>query len=323
MGWARVSFLLIQKLYNNRRLINIKMKRNQNMLLLLISLILFAHILNRKLKRKSKKTSNHLGETSHHSHYPISKYPPRDMTERDWPEQCKIGQEQTPIDLPDPSSDGVIQSNGEVIRILESDYKLVNGRDFSNKKNKKFGMDLDGQGSLYILKNGIKYKYDVKNIHLHIPSEHTFKGRKADMEIHIVHMKDKKWLKAEGVRNDPDFRNEALVLGTTWVAKGTENNPLIESLNWTENDKVKDLDMTPWAMMNKSFWHYEGSLTVPNCNEFINWILFDEIQEMSTSQFESMKKQVYDVYANGNARKVKKLNNRKLYYVQPGSSRNN
>jgi carbonic anhydrase len=245
------------------------------------------------------------------------------MTEGDWPEKCKIGQEQTPIDLPDPSSDGVIQSNGEVIRILESDYKLVNGRDFSNKKNKKFGMDLDGQGSLYVMKNGIKYKYDVKNIHLHIPSEHTFKGQKADMEIHIVHMKDKKWLKAEGVSNDPDFRNEALVLGTTWVAKGTENNPLIESLNWTENEKVKDLDMTPWVMTNNSFWHYEGSLTVPNCNEFINWILFDEIQVMSTSQFESMKKQVYDVYPNGNARKIQKLNNRKLYYVQPVSSRNN
>jgi hypothetical protein len=63
MGWARVSFLLIQKLYNNRRLINIKMKRCQNMLLLLISLILFAHILNRKIKNKSRKNSNHLRET--------------------------------------------------------------------------------------------------------------------------------------------------------------------------------------------------------------------------------------------------------------------
>lgn len=277
--------------------------------LLIISLILFAQVLNAKIKNSSAL------ESSRNTNLPVSEFPPLDMTEKNWPAKCSSSEEQTPIDLPNPRSENVIQSKGEVIRILKTDYKTVKGRNFANQDNKKFGMDLSGQGSLYVQKNGIQYKYDLLNIHVHIHSEHTFRGKQGDLELHIVHLKDKEWLKAQGVTSDPDERNGALVLGTVWQASGNQTNPLIESLNWSSGENVEALDMTPWAMTARNFWHYEGSLTVPQCTEFVNWVLYDGVFQMSEAQYQAIKKHVFEVYPWGNSRNTKQLNQRKLYYV--------
>lgn len=284
---------------------------------LLISFFLFSYVVNLQIKSTSLSEPSHTSEPAHSEHkhsYPVSEYPPLDMTEKDWPAKC-AGEAQTPIDLPDKNHKSVTQSNGEIIKILRSEYKVVKGREFSNHDNKKWGMDLKGAGSLYVLKNGITYKYDLDNIHLHIFSEHTFNGERGDLEMHVVHMKDKKWLAQQGVTVDPDSKNEAIVLGSLWKAEGNKASPQIEDLNLGSGAPVKHLDLKPWASRTKNFWHYEGSLTVPKCNEFVNWVVYDGFHYMSESQFEAIKSEVFALYPQGNGRKVKPLNDRKLFYV--------
>jgi carbonic anhydrase len=269
----------------------------------------------KKYKTSTESTSTHGTTTSTLHHYPVSEYPPYDMTEKDWPPICFSGREQTPIDVPAKNSILVTQSYGEVIKLLSSEYTVINGRDFTNHGNLKWVMDLTGIGSLYVMKNNITYKYDMANIHMHIYSEHTFKGALADMEFHIVHMKDTAWLKAQGVTDDPDKRNAALVLGTMWKAQGDVDHPDIAKLNWATGAPVAGLDFTSWANKTRNFWHYQGGLTTPGCNEFVNWVLYDGYNYMSVSQFESLKSQVMAVYPMGNGRTTKPLYNRKLFYV--------
>lgn len=286
-------------------------------IILVISIFSFFKKYNMSASAESS-SSGSSGSTATHSllhSYPVSEYPPYDMTEKGWPPICFSGQEQTPIDVPAKNSIKVTQSYGELIKLLRSEYNVVNGRDFTNHGNLKWVMDLTGVGSLYVMKNNITYKYDMANIHMHIYSEHTFKGALADMEFHIVHMKDTAWLKAQGVTDDPDKRNAALVLGTMWKAKGEVDNPDIAKLNWATGAMVYGLDFNSWANKTRNFWHYEGGLTTPGCNEFVNWVLYDGYNYMSNSQFESLKAQVMAVYPMGNGRTTKPLNKRKLWYV--------
>jgi len=277
--------------------------------LFIISIVLLAQAHSIKINKSA---------SDGHS-YPVSKFPPLDMTEKDWPSQCKSGQSQTPINFPKVVGSGVIRSKGEVMQILRSEYKPIDGKDFVNHDNKKWGMDLTGAGSLYVKKNGITYKYDLSNIHLHIKSEHTFDGKQGDMEIHIVHLKDAAWLKAQGVFSDPDQKNEALVLGTLWKVQGNKPNSFIKQLNLGTGKHVKGLNLNPWASTSQPFWHYEGSLTVPACMEFVNWIVFDGFNYMTQAQLKTVREQIMHVYPKGNERAIKPLNNRKLFYVTPPS----
>jgi carbonic anhydrase len=283
--------------------------------LFVISIVLLVHAHTIKInKSASDEPSSHSSQS-----YPVSKFPPLDMTEKDWPSQCKFGALQSPINFPKVVVSQVPKFKGEVMQILRSEYKPIDGKDFVNHNNKKWGMYLTGAGSLYVKKNGITYKYDLSNIHLHIKSEHTFDGKQGDMEIHIVHLKDAAWLKAQGVFSDPDQKNEALVLGTLWKVQGNKPNSFIKQLNLGTGKHVKGLNLNPWASTSQPFWNYEGSLTTPDCKEFVNWIVFDGFFYMSEAQFKTVKSQVMAVYPKGNARNIKSFNKRKLFYVTPKS----
>jgi carbonic anhydrase len=296
----------------------------QLLCLFFIALFLLTKVNPTKMERKKSSKSRNTAEKepgeSHTGSYSTNDYPPLDMTEKDWPQLCSTGKEQTPIDLPNKNDPKVIK-NVKPVEILRADYNLISGEYFANHKNKKWGMYLKNQGSLYVRKNGITYKYDLLNIHAHANSEHLLNGEPGDMEIHIVHLKDTKWLADQGVKDDPDKRNKALVLGTLWKARGNWFNPKIEELQLATGKPVDRLNLTSWANKEKSFYHYEGSLTTPDCNQFVNWVVYDGFNYMSKSQFESIKKEIFDIYPEGNGRKVKPLNNRDIYYVKASSRR--
>jgi carbonic anhydrase len=104
-------------------------------------------------------------------------------------------------------------------------------------------------------------------------SDNTIQGASYDMESHIVHLKDNDYLKANGILNDPDVVNQALVISMLWKAKGETAHPDTSKLNWATSAPIKDLDLNPWSNNTKSFWHYTGSLTNPRCTEYVNWVI--------------------------------------------------
>jgi carbonic anhydrase len=244
---------------------------------------------------------------------------PYDYTESNWPDICKIGEKQTPIDL-NPSKAQVI-SNNTVISILSNSYSIIRQGVLENHDNHKFGLDLSGTDSLYVLKGGLPYQYYLLGFHIHFASEHTVEAKSMDMELHLVHGKNKNSLKEYNI-TDPDT-NDYLVVGIMFKSSPTaENHPILQSMNWDTRAPITSLDLRPFVKPTKNFYHYSGSLTTPGCIEKVNWVVMDEVENMSTSQFNAIKNWLQTVYPKGNARTVKELKGRTLYYIRNSNAKN-
>lgn len=241
-----------------------------------------------------------------------------DYTESDWPEDCKYGKKQTPIDLNINSAE--IVKNNSIISILSNNYSIIDYGSLTLYKNQKYGLDLKGSDTLWVLKQGIPYQYYFLGFHVHIGSEHTIEGKGLDLELHLVHGKNKNLIKALNI-SDPDT-NDYLVVGIIYKSSQTaSDNPILEAMNWYTRSNITNLDLSSLVQPTKNFYHYSGSLTTPDCVEKVNWIVMDQIETMSERQSNAIKKWIQEVYPKGNARNTKELNGRNLYFIQNNLSK--
>jgi carbonic anhydrase len=238
---------------------------------------------------------------------------PYDYTEKNWPQTCLIGRAQTPVDL--NLNAAQVVKNNSVISILSNDYKTINSGYMQNYSNQKFGLDLPGTDSLYVLKGGIKYQYLLLGFHMHVASEHTFGGMSTDMELHLVHGKNKTYLTSSNI-TDPDTNNY-LVVGLLFKTNSTAPiNTFLQKLSWDSNKNITGLELSQYVVPNKNFYHYPGSLTTPDCVEKVNWVVMDQVETMTVDQFSTIRNWIQKVYPNGNARTTKPLYGRTVYYIQ-------
>ena len=57
-----------------------------------------------------------------------------------------------------------------------------------------------------------------------------------------------------------------------------------------------------------------GSLTTPNCNEIVNWVVVQDAQMASEAQLSAFERAFSgENYMDGNAREVQKVNGRDIY----------
>eukprot|EP00112_Aurelia_sp_Birch-Aquarium-sp1_P009979 Seg2154.3 transcript_id=Seg2154.3/GoldUCD/mRNA.D3Y31 product="Carbonic anhydrase 2" protein_id=Seg2154.3/GoldUCD/D3Y31 len=129
------------------------------------------------------------------------------------------------------------------------------------------------------------------------------------------------------------FRNGLLVLGT-FIKIGTWNKELKRVIRELKNIEFKDEESkaraffpwTPLKMLPDStdqFWYYNGSLTTPECNEAVSWVVFKEPITISGSQmkqFRSLKltkkgdeSSESSKFISDNFRPTQALNCRKVY----------
>lgn len=156
--------------------------------------------------------------------------------------------------------------------------------------------------------------YELSNFHLHTPSEHTFDGKYAAMEIHVVH----KW--KEGTADGS--KDKIVVLGVR-VDVGAENielGKLIGLLSGVryQPPKTSALDETlpeptihPEALFPGSgaYYFYEGSLTTPPCTENVTFFVFQTAVHASETQLEAFRK----FAPGGNNRPLQPINDRTVY----------
>jgi len=136
--------------------------------------------------------------------------------------------------------------------------------------------------------------WDLWQMHIHGPSEHTVNGIYFSAEVHLVHV-------PKGVA--PSAAVNALVLGV-FLSPGKANGlfRVLASQNASAGNVPLAKAVNPYSLIpqDKAYWHYTGSLTTPGyggcqlnsaspdfdpAQNNINWLVFKTPRTASISQF--------------------------------------
>jgi|GEM_PF-2958083 len=123
--------------------------------------------------------------------------------------------------------------------------------------------------------------FTFKEMHFHVPAEHTVQGGRAAAEIHTVHT---------------ERGGDAAVL-TTFVRAG-DHNPAWEALianlpgNKDDSHPLSSVNLTALLglqhLPREAVYSYAGSLTTPECTPRVHFIIRQEPIVLSTAQIEAL-----------------------------------
>lgn len=134
--------------------------------------------------------------------------------------------------------------------------------------------------------------FTFREVHFHVPAEHTVQGRRYAAEIHAVHL----------------FGGAGAVL-TTFVTEGGHNSDWDAVIAAMPGNKGDDNPIGPTSLMTllavqnlrqESLYSYAGSLTTPACTPGIRFLVRTRLLTLSPDQIEAI--------ASAFARNVRPLN---------------
>ena len=131
-------------------------------------------------------------------------------------------------------------------------------------------------------------EWEVLQMHWHSPSEHTVDFNHYDAELHIVHH-----LKGEHSDGHGDI-GALLVVGLFFEIEGSDagySDAFLEGWdfeNMGQDEVTIPTDFFLNELPNKKFWHYEGSLTTPECNEIVSWYVMEHVNKIHEDQLNAM-----------------------------------
>lgn len=202
---------------------------------------------------------------------------------------CKIGLQQSPIDLRD-----AIDAELKDFEIIYQDIPLQTSLCEQSCCNNGHSIQIDAppDGGNRITLEG--QNFNLVQFHLHHPSEHTVNGQRYPMESHFVYQNE---------------NGQFVVLGLL-MKEGTENialQPVWNAFRHETNTKSSGGDnvvsMGKIFPADRSCYHYFGSLTTPPCSEIVRWVVFQTPIELSKSQI-SQSSQIFP----SNARPIQSRN---------------
>ena len=201
--------------------------------------------------------------------------------------QCKIGSNQSPINLKDKAGVGAAGLPQLDIHYLDVPLKIINNG-HTVQVNYPLGSYIEVGG----------HRYELLQFHFHTPSEHQKDGFNYPMEVHLVHK---------------DGEGHLAVIGV--IFQEGEENPQIQTLlenlpkeiGKQEIHRGASINPVMFIPANTDFYKYSGSLTTPPCSEGVYWMVFKHPIEASMEQIERLKEVMGE-----NNRPVQKLNSRSL-----------
>jgi carbonic anhydrase len=245
-----------------------------------------------------------------------------------WTGMCLTGIRQSPIDLFTPR-DQQYKYAFLPLESLKSPYFYI--QNFGHTVALNFTPDASFYGSEIFPGYGLsRRRYHLANVHFHWGnvstegSEHLLKGKAYSMEAHFVHYS----VKYSSVKDALDSKDpHALAVVGVFLQAGssTKSNsalqPAVANLNivqrkssgWARVDET--LNLTPLLpRTNTKVFHYRGSLTTPECNEQVDWYVFDRPAPISMEDVAAFRT-ILDGEGNPlqeNHRPVQNLNRRSI-----------
>ncbi|XP_045449410.1 carbonic anhydrase 7-like [Melitaea cinxia] len=230
--------------------------------------------------------------------------------ETQWPGVCTTGTQQSPINI--MSREAVYDKHGAHIKgpLVFRGYKNVNASGENDGHTLKWTIEEDE--IMPVISGGpLRGNYSFLQFHLHWLSEHAIDGMKYPMEIHFLHVKT--GLSVEEALERPD--GLAVVAVIAMVHSGEESEYALEELssmlpqliNQHEKLPPSVIDLTRLFSPNmQSYYTYHGSLTTPQCQEVVTWIVLDTPLIISDTQYKLFSK--VDVGGIDNYRSLQPVN---------------
>ncbi len=204
---------------------------------------------------------------------------------------CGTGHSQSPINII-PSNP--LPGPGFAFNYVPTTGKVLNNGHSIQVDLGKPAKTTDNQ----VLVNG--KAYDLKQFHFHTPSEHTFNGRRAPMEAHLVHK---------------NAQGQVAVVAVMIFAGG--QNKLIDQMpippKKGDYSTSGGPNINPALLLprNRRAFTFTGSLTTPPCTQNIGWIVLQTPLMITPGTLAKFQKTM-----GQNARPVQPTNGRGLYVSQ-------
>ncbi|GAB1595654.1 carbonic anhydrase [Lysobacter claricitrinus] len=108
--------------------------------------------------------------------------------------------------------------------------------------------------------------FALKQLHFHVPSEHTVDGKRFPMEAHLVHADAQGHLAVVAVLFGNGINNPWLERVGPYVPTKVNGTTAIAT-------PVSAADLLP---ASRAYYLYDGSLTTPPCTEHVRWIVMKQ-----------------------------------------------
>ncbi len=208
-------------------------------------------------------------------------------------EQCEVGKNQSPIDLP------AVGDEPHGVDKLSVDYMAVPLR----VKHNGHTVEVQNRTDSFIT-IGNK-RFDLLQFHFHSPSEHTVAGQRFPLEVHFVNKARDGELAVVGVLFETGDFNKTLE--EVW-----KRMPKSETQDYVNHEK-RLVNVADLISPTEGYYHYPGSLTTPPCGEGVRWFVMKETRDIEQRAVDLFRA----VIGGRSNRPVQPIGARKVFFFTP------
>lgn len=235
--------------------------------------------------------------------------------ESHWPDTCRNGKSQSPINVDDQAS---VETKSYSKFVFNFYNKEFSARAKNNGHSVQVNLDVSSSPPT-VTGGGLPKKYTLDHLHFHWKSEHELNGYRFPLEVHLVHYATDYGSLTEALK----YKDGVAVLGVFYDLSPDDDDefePLTAVMkNITRSsNSIKLKDNTRVASFlprdTAGFYRYNGSLTTPNCTEAVIWTLFTNTIHISHEQIKNFQSiQSEEGALKENYRSRQGLNERMVY----------